>query len=212
MTFTILALDSSRRAIGVAAASCSLAVGASVPALDPRIGAVASQAWTNPGLRGKLLAELTAGTDPARAAAMVERWDSQPELRQVGVLGANGAGGAFTGSGTSPWQGHVVRTGCVVLGNCLAGPEVLEEMLRALGEPAGVDELAAALVAALTAGEAAGGDVRGRQSAVVLAGELSGEAAEYDLRVDDHGDPLAQLKVLVGLRRAARSGLSAPRP
>jgi len=67
-------------------------------------------------------------------------------------------------------------------------------------------------VAALTAGEAAGGDVRGRQSAVVLAGELPGEAAEYDLRVDDHGDPLAQLEVLVGLRRAARSGLSAPRP
>src|SRR5699024_8977154 len=106
MTYTVLALDASRSAIGVATASCSLAVGAAVPGPDPQVGAVASQAWTDESLRERVLAAVRAGGSPAAALQRLEEWDDEVELRQVGVLGIDGRGAAFTGRATTAWRGH----------------------------------------------------------------------------------------------------------
>ena len=213
MTYTVLALDATRSAIGVATASCALAVGAAVPGLDPKVGAVASQAWTNELLRGRVLAAVRSGDSPAAALERLEEWDDEVELRQVGVLGIDGRGSAFTGRATTAWRGHEVDDGVVTLGNVLTGSEVLGAVREALvsSAPAGVDALAAALVGALAAGEAAGGDSRGRQSAAVLVAEVGAELLEYDLRVDDTADPVAELGRLVRLRAQARAKVSAPR-
>lgn len=213
MTYTVLALDTTRAAIGVATASCALAVGAAVPRLDPRVGAVASQAWTNELLRGRLLAAVRSGDSPAAAVERLEEWDDEVELRQVGVLGIDGRGAAFTGRATTAWRGHEVDDGVVALGNVLTGPEVLGAVRESLvsSAPTGVDALAAALVGALAAGEAAGGDCRGRQSAAVLVASVGAEVLEYDLRVDDHADPVGELGRLVELRERVRAKVSAPR-
>ena len=211
MTYTVLALDSTRSAIGVATASCALAVGAAVPALDPAVGAVASQAWTNELLRGRVLAAVRSGDSPTEALSRLPEWDDEVELRQVGVLGVDGRGAAFTGRATTAWRGDLVDDGVVVLGNILTGPEVLGAARDALvsSAPAGVDELATALVDALAAGEAAGGDSRGRQSAAVLVGAVGADVLDYDLRVDDAADPVGELGRLVGLRAAVRAKVSA---
>ncbi|WP_147917204.1 DUF1028 domain-containing protein [Ruania zhangjianzhongii] len=205
MTYTVLALDRDRSAIGVATASCALAVGAVVPALDPRVGAVASQAWTNERLRGLVLGAVHDGDSPAAALDRLGSWDSEVELRQVGVLGVDGRGSAFTGRATTAWRGHEIDDGVVVLGNILTGPEVLGAMRAGLrlnnsAAPVGVDELASALVGALAAGEAAGGDSRGRQSVALLVGAVGAEVLEYDLRVDDAVDPVGELARLVDVR------------
>ncbi|WP_022919652.1 DUF1028 domain-containing protein [Ruania albidiflava] len=205
MTYTVLALDHDRTAIGVATASCALAVGAVVPGLDPRVGAVASQAWTNERLRGLVLGAVRDGDSPAAALDRLGSWDHEVELRQVGVLGVDGRGSAFTGRATTAWRGHEIDDGVVVLGNVLTGPEVLwamREALRVEGSdaPAGASGLAATLVRALAAGEAAGGDSRGRQSAAVLVGAVGADVPEYDLRVDDAVDPVGELGRLVDVR------------
>lgn len=201
MTFTVLALDASRTAIGIATASCSLALGAVVPAIDPRVGVVASQAWTNPELRGMLLRAAAAGGSPATAIAGISAWDDEPGLRQAALLAVDGRGAAHTGADTSAWAGHRVSDGIVVLGNLLAGSHVLDAMQDGFVEHHGADELAVALVRALRAGDVAGGDARGRQSAALLVAPIDG-VVRYDLRVDDHVDPVAELARLVSLRAA----------
>ena len=216
MTYTVLALDRDRTTIGVATASCALAVGAAVPALDPTVGAVASQAWTNERLRGLMLAAVRGGDSPTAAVDRLGSWDDEAELRQVGVLGVDGRGAAVTGRATTAWRGHEVDDGVVVLGNILTGPEVLGAMRAGLrlgssDAPAGASELARALVRALAAGEAAGGDSRGRQSAAVLVAEVGANVLEYDLRVDDAPDPVGELARLVELRAQIRAKVSARR-
>jgi len=213
MTYTVLALDASRSAIGVATASRALAVGASVPGLDPQVGAVASQAWTNQLLRGRVLGAVRDGDSPAAALDRLESWDDEVELRQTGVLGIDGRGSAYTGRAIRAWRGDFVDDGVVALGNVLTGPEVLGAVREALASfaPAGVDSLATALVGALAAGEAAGGDSRGRQSAAILVAEVGAEVLDYDLRVDDAADPVAELGRLVDLRAQVRATVSTPR-
>lgn len=217
MTFTVLARDPRSGLIGAATASRSLAVGNAVLGIRPGVGAVASQAWTNRALRGLLIDELAAGTSAAAAVARVPDWDDSAELRQVAVLPAAGAGAARTGREVTDWAGHVADVDAVVAGNLLTGPDVLTAMLAALegmpeidvDDPAGPARFARTLAAALTAGERAGGDARGRQSAAVLVACADRSAApghgdrgdiRVDLRVDDHTDPLAELIRLVDLR------------
>lgn len=221
MTFTVLARDPVSGLIGAATASRSLAAGNAVLALDPQVGVAATQAWTNRELRVLLLDELRAGTTAADAVALVPTWDAQPELRQVSALPLSGPGAARTGAGTTAWSGHRALANVVVSGNVLAGEAVLEAMLVAFaaddrgrdddddsGDDSAREGRAAAfadrLVTILTAGERAGGDVRGRQSAAVLValmphGESAGRAI-VDLRVDDAPDPLTELARLVALR------------
>ena len=203
MTFSIVARDG--EALGVAVASRFLAVGSIVPETRPAVGAVATQAMARYAYRAELLHALEAGVGATQALADAVAADSGRDDRQVGVVGADGAA-THTGSDCMPWAGG--RTGgdastaYAIQGNILTGPEVVEEMERAWLESGGrpLDER---LLAALLAGDAVGGDSRGRQSAALVAYapragyDHSGILA--DLRVDDHPDAPAELARVHGL-------------
>lgn len=214
MTFTVLARHPQSGLLGAATASRSLAVGNAVPAVRAGVGAVASQAWTNRALRGLLLDATDAGSGAAAAVGRIAEWDAGAPLRQALLLPARGAGAAHTGAETTPWTGHLVLEDAIVAGNLLAGPEVLDAMRDALAPLRGFDadspdaaaRFAAVLVAVLAAGEAAGGDVRGRQSAAVVVAGAAEADPTVDLRVDDHTEPLAALARLVELRAADLRG------
>jgi uncharacterized Ntn-hydrolase superfamily protein len=208
VTFSVLARDPATGELGIAVASCILAVGRAVPAARPGVGVVAVQARSRRGLRTTLLSGLTEGAAPAelvrRAAHAAEDAD-----RQIAVLDAAGRVAAHTGQGSLPVSGHLLGEGCSVQGNVLASAEVLPAMAAAFTAARGA--LADRLVAALAAGQAAGGDLRGRQSAALLV--VAGTAAtdeddgvRVDLRVDDSGDPVAQLSMLRNLQRAYDEG------
>ncbi len=210
MTYTILAALPHHGLLGAATASKSLAVGNSVLGLVPSIGVVASQAWTNRALRGRLLDGLRRGVDPAQLVERVPEWDTQESLRQVAALSVSGRGAARTGAGTTPWAGHRVLPGLVVAGNVLDGPHVLDDMVAEFGAHPVDDDasFAFALVHALRAGERAGGDRRGRQSAAVMVGTIVPDSLyppdlTVDLRVDDHTDPLEELERTLRLWRSA---------
>jgi len=200
MTFTVLARDTRHGLIGAATASRSLAVGASVIAVDPAVGVAASQAWTNRALRGRLLGAMREGRTAAEAVASVPTWDEGHVLRQVAALGWTSPGAARSGDAITPWAGQSTTTDAVFAGNLLTGPEVLEAMSAAWVRSSG--DLAARLIEVLRAGEAAGGDARGRQSAAVLV--ASPADTLLDLRVDDHEDPLVELGRLHRLSAAPR--------
>ncbi|MBN9212640.1 MAG: hypothetical protein BGO45_04405 [Microbacterium sp. 71-36] len=196
MTFTVLARDPRDGLIGAATASRSLAVGAGVLAVAPGVGVVASQAWTNRALRGRLLTAMGEGRSAADAVASTPDWDDGHNLRQVAALGWSGAGAARSGADITAWAGERTTSNAVFVGNLLAGPDVLAAMVAAWG--AGDGDLADRLLAVLSAGEDAGGDARGRQSAALVI--ASRDDVVLDLRVDDHADPLQEL---ARLRRLA---------
>jgi uncharacterized Ntn-hydrolase superfamily protein len=209
MTFTVLARDVRSGLIGAATASRSLAVGNAVLGIRAGVGAVASQAWTNRSLRGRLLGELAAGVSASDAVASVPHWDDRAELRQVAALPVAGPGAARSGRDITDWAGDLVRGDVVAAGNLLTGADVLDAVVGSIQGMPPIDPdrpdaaalFAQALVTALLAGERRGGDARGRQSAAVLvASVLPGGDARVDLRVDDHVDPLAELARLVALR------------
>ena len=224
MTFTVLARDERAGLIGAATASKSLAVGNAVIMVRPGVGAVASQAWTNRSLRGRLLDALASGDGAEVAVSRIGGWDAEPGLRQAALLTVAGDGAAHTGGATSAWSGHRIGADVVVAGNLLTGPEVLSAMHRAFDDgrapaatsgPVDLDPTAFAdrLVDALQAGEMAGGDRRGRQSAAVVVATLDAVGTAWlDLRVDDHADPIAELRRLIEVRAAdVRADLSARR-
>jgi uncharacterized Ntn-hydrolase superfamily protein len=208
MTFSVLGRDAATGELGIAVSSCILAVGRAVPTARPGVGVVAVQARSRRGLGASLLAGLAEGTAPdvlvRRAAHAAE--DAE---RQIAVLDVSGAVAADTGRGSFPVCGHLVGDGFSVQGNMLAGDDVLPAMAQAFATADG--DLAGRLLAALTAGQDAGGDLRGRQSAALLV--VGGEPASdeddgvrTDLRVDDSGDPVAQLRMLRNLQRAYDEG------
>jgi uncharacterized Ntn-hydrolase superfamily protein len=197
MTFSIVARQG--EAYGVAVASKFLAVGAVVPGARLGTGAVATQSYARVAYLGELLARLGAGEDAASALEEATALDEGRQTRQVGVVGVASAA-TFTGTECNPWAGGVARddgdTAYAIQGNILTGPEVVAAMEEAWHASSG-QGLARRLLAALVAGDAAGGDSRGRQSAAMYAVEpgtgydASGVLA--DLRVDDHADPVPEL-------------------
>ncbi|WP_324651236.1 DUF1028 domain-containing protein [Georgenia sp. H159] len=201
MTFSIVARSGD--ALGVATATRSLAVGAVVPAAAPATGALATQARTNRGFRSSGLRLMRDGVAPRDVLAALEREDVGFDQRQVALVDASGRGAVWTGPECLPWAGGWSRDGVAVAGNLLVGREVLEAMDAAFAaEPDA--PLSRRLLAALTAGDGAGGDRRGRQSAalVVVAGADDGAwppTTRVDLRVDDHPDPVGELARLVAL-------------
>jgi uncharacterized Ntn-hydrolase superfamily protein len=208
MTFSVLGRDAATGDLGIAVSSCILAVGRAVPTARPGVGVVAVQARSRRGLGNSLLAGLADGSAPdvlvRRAAHAAE--DAE---RQIAVLDASGAVAADTGPGSFPVCGHLVGDGFSVQGNMLAGEDVLPAMAEAFTTSPG--DLPDRLLAALTAGQDAGGDLRGRQSAalLVVGGEPAGDeddGVRMDLRVDDSGDPVAQLRMLRNLQRAYDEG------
>ena len=170
------------------------------------VGAVATQAAGVAAYGPRVLEELARGAEPDEALRRVLADDEGRETRQLGAVTADGRAASFTGGECLAWAGHRVGAGFAVQGNILAGEAVVEEMTRAFEETVG--PLVERLVAALEAGQAAGGDSRGQQSAAVVV-ERTGAAAESrdgldricDLRVEDDPEPIAELRRLVGIWR-----------
>ncbi len=191
MTWSIVARDPATGQIGVAVSTCAFAVGARVPHIETGTGAIATQAFVNPfyGLRGLEL--LRAGADAAAAIDILTRADAGRGQRQVHMMDRAGGLAAYTGADCVPWCGHLIRDTFSVAGNMLAGPAVIEETARVFAEQARLP-FARRMIVALQAGEAAGGDKRGKQSAAIRIHD-SEEYSLFDLRVDDHADPLAEL-------------------
>jgi uncharacterized Ntn-hydrolase superfamily protein len=204
MTYSIVGRSADGLVHGVAVASKFLGAGGLVPAAAARVGALATQADVNCAYRPQGLALLATGVTAADTLAGLIAADPGRSVRQLGVVGRDGPGATFTGADCHPWAGGVAGDGYAIQGNILTGPEVVEAM-RAAWLAAGDDPpLARRLLAALRAGDGAGGDWRGRQSAALLvvsknAGYGGTSDVLADLRVDDHADPVSELGRLVDL-------------
>src|SRR5438874_7495218 len=201
MTFSIIAHDVATGQVGIAVASKTLATGARVPHIRTGVGAIASQARANHYYGPRGLALLAAGASAADTVRLLVAADEDQDIRQVHVMDRLGRFAAHTGAECLEWCGHLVKERYSVAGNILAGPGVLEAMATAY-EAAGQAPLAQKLVAAMKAGEQAGGDKRGKQSAGLLIHGIS-DWALLDIRVDDHADPLSELERLEQLGRSA---------
>ncbi|WP_213456402.1 DUF1028 domain-containing protein [Rhizomonospora bruguierae] len=204
MTFSIVARGADGRALGVAVASKFLAVGAAVPAAEAGVGAIATQAFANLAYQPQALALLRTGVPPADVVAGLVAADVGRGHRQVGVVGPTGDGATFTGPQCHDWAGGVTGDGYAIQGNILAGEGVIRAMEAAWLESTGEPRLAHRLLAALAAGDEAGGDRRGRQSAALYVVEKDkgyGGTSDVavDLRVDDHPRPVAELSRLLDL-------------
>ncbi|MER7005103.1 DUF1028 domain-containing protein [Dactylosporangium sp. NPDC000555] len=203
MTFSIVGRSADGQSIGVAVASKFLAVGAAVPAAEADVGALATQAFANLAYRAQGLAMLRTGTAAADVIAGLTAADPGRATRQLGVVGPAGDGATYTGGECFAWAGGVAGDGYAIQGNILAGPAVVAEMERAWLAAPGLT-LARRLHGALAAGDAAGGDSRGRQSAALFvvrrgAGYSGLSDVEVDLRVDDDPDPVTRMGGLIGL-------------
>jgi uncharacterized Ntn-hydrolase superfamily protein len=199
VTFSIIAYDEKTGQVGVAVASKSFATGARVPFIRTGVGAIASQARVNHLYGPRGLALLAAGASAADTVRLLIAADEDQDIRQLHVMDRMGRFAAHTGAECLEWCGHLVMPGFSLAGNILAGANVLEAMAAAY-EAAPELSLARRLIASLKAGEQAGGDKRGRQSASLLV-HGDKEWSLIDIRVDDHADPFAELE---RLEQAAR--------
>ncbi|CAM3917297.1 DUF1028 domain-containing protein [Deinococcus frigens] len=201
MTFSIVGRDAATGDIGVAVASKFLAVGALVPFVRAGVGAVATQSYVNPNFGPDGLRLLAEGLSPQAVSAHFQAEDSGIAQRQFGIVAANGQSVTFSGPGCHDWAGGRAEQDVAIQGNILTGPEVVEAMHAAWNAAAG-QPLPRRLLAALRAGDEAGGDKRGRQSAALLCagpgrgyGGLTGDWV--NLRADDHAEPCAELQRLL---------------
>lgn len=204
MTFSIVARSADGAQLGVAVASKFLAVGAAVPAARTGVGALATQSYANLAYRPQGLALLASGTSAASTVAGLTAADDLRESRQLGVVAATGDGATFTGAQCNAWAGGRAGDGYAIQGNILVGPEVVEAMEQAWSASDPTAPLAHRLLAALAAGDSAGGDRRGRQSAALYVvspggGYGGGSDVLVDIRTDDHTDPLPELARLLDL-------------
>lgn len=195
MTWSIVAHDPATGLIGIGVSTCAFAVGSRVPFVAHGVGAVATQAFVNPfyGLRGMEL--LRAGAGASDVVRILTEADAGRGQRQVHVMDRAHRFAAYTGADCVPWAGHLIRDSFSVAGNMLAGPQVIEDTARAFAEAA-ARPFAERFLAGLRAGQAVGGDKRGKQSAALLIHDAE-EYALYDLRVDDHPEPIEELARLL---------------
>jgi uncharacterized Ntn-hydrolase superfamily protein len=204
MTFSIVARNPQNGDLGIAVQSKFLAVGAAVPWARAGVGAIATQAWANLSYGPQGLERLAAGATAQEVVDALTAADEGRALRQVGIVDAQGRAASYTGAECTEWAGHVVGEGFACQGNILVSKTTIQAMAEAFQEATG--ELAERLVAALAAGQAAGGDRRGRQSAALLVVRAGGSYGGYndryiDLRVDDHPHPIEELAKLLRLHR-----------
>jgi uncharacterized Ntn-hydrolase superfamily protein len=202
MTFSIVARDPETGALGAAVASKFFAVGAICTYVEGGIGALSTQALVNPMYGPNGMARLRAGEAPQAIVDALTGPDPGREQRQFHIIDAQGRIAQHTGPNCVTWAGHVHGADVSAAGNMLAGPGVVEAMVEGFSRATG--GLAERLIAALEAGEAAGGDKRGRQSAAVKVC-VADPYPDLDIRADDHPDPLAELRRLhrVSLERYA---------
>ncbi len=202
-TFSIVACDVKAREWGVAVQSKFLAVGSVVPWAEANVGAIATQAYANTSYGPRGLAMLRLGFSAEETLKKLLETDEGREHRQVGIVDAQGRAAAFTGKECYPWAGHIVGENFAAQGNILVSQKTVEAMAEAFERARG--PLWRKLVEALRAGQRAGGDRRGQQSAAILVVKEKGGYGEFtdrmiDLRVDDHPQPIEELARLLDLR------------
>src|SRR5512142_1447878 len=203
-TFSIVAYDPKTQDLGIAVESKFLSVGAVVPWAAAGIGAIATQSWANTSYGPRGLRLLKRGLTPKEVARQLVSGDKQATQRQFGIVDAKGRAFTYTGGGCYEWAGGIARRNFAAQGNILAGPQVVDALVETFEMARGT--LAERLVAALAAGQAAGGDRRGQDSAALLVvrekGGYGGFNDRYiDLRVDDHPHPIDELRRILELHR-----------
>jgi uncharacterized Ntn-hydrolase superfamily protein len=204
MTFSIVAYDPEDKAWGVAVASKFPAVGAVVPFVKAEAGAVATQSFANTSYGPRGLEMMAKGLSAEQTLQKLLENDPDRELRQVGLVDELGRAATFTGSGCFTWAGGLTGKGYACQGNILAGEQVVKALEQGFLEAKG--DLPARLHAALLAGDRAGGDRRGRQSAAIYVVKAGAGYAGFndrwmDYRVDDHIDPVPRLGELIEMHR-----------
>lgn len=204
MTFSIVAFDPTNGDLGVAVQSKFPNVGVSIPFAKAGVGAVATQCYCNTSYGPRGLALLENGASPEQAVAILTGTDAQRDYRQVGIIDAQGRAASFTGAHCFDWAGSLQGACCAAQGNTLAGPSVVEGMVRTFEITSG--PLAVRLMAALQAGQANGGDRRGQQSAALKVVRVGGGYGGFDDRyvdisVYDHPTPIAELERLYAIHR-----------
>ncbi|WP_027284307.1 DUF1028 domain-containing protein [Rubritepida flocculans] len=202
MTWSLIVHDPQTQGFGLAITTCNLAVGASCPFLRRGVGAVSTQSITNRYLGPAVLDGMARGLHPAAAIEGALAGDEGKGLRQVHAVDVHGRSAVWTGANCVPWAGGITGQGWSVAGNMLASEAVVADTMAAF---LARDELPLPerLLAALEAGEAAGGDRRGRQSAALYI-ITTEDFPDLDLRVDDHREPLKELARLLRLWRVQR--------
>jgi uncharacterized Ntn-hydrolase superfamily protein len=202
VTASIVARDPGTGELGVAVFTAWPAVGGVVPFAQPGVGAVATQSFVEISFGPRALEMLAKGAGAARAVDQLIASDPKPAVRQLGVMAADGESAGFTGDGCVPYAGETTGADCRCQANMMASEGVPEAMAEAFETAEG--ELALRLLASLEAGEAAGGDARGRISAAILVVPADGEPwrRSVDIHVDYDEDPLAQLSRALRFHRA----------
>ena len=203
-TFSIVAWDPENGDLGAAVQSRSFAVGAVVPWAEAEVGAIATQALANPSFGPKGLTLLKQGLSASEALERLIQEDSGRDERQVGIIDAKGRTAVYTGAKCIPWAGSVEGNYYAAQGNLLVREEVVQAMGSTFEETSG--DLAEKLMAALEAGQKAGGDSRGQQAAALLVMRKGGGRGGFndryiDLRVDDHKEPIRELRRLLRIHR-----------
>ena len=204
MTFSIVARSADGESWGVAVASKFLAVGSAVPAAVAGVGAIATQADANVAYKGQALAHLDDGATAEVALQRLLEEDEGRDHRQVGIVDVDGNAASHTGSACLDWAGSRTGPGYAIQGNILTGSDVVDAVEAAWLASPEAAPLAHRLLEALAAGDEAGGDSRGRQSAALLvvkdgAGYGGLDDIAVDLRVDDHAAPITELARLLEL-------------
>jgi len=203
-TFSIVAYDPDTQELGVAVQSKFIAVGSVVPWAKAGVGAIATQSYANTTYGPKALALLAEGAEPEAVMKKITEDDRRVAIRQVGIVDAKGRSATFTGEKCSAWAGGLKGENFACQGNILAGEDVVKNMAKSFRESKG--DLGERLIAALQAGQDAGGDSRGMQSAALLIVHEGWGYGGYndryrDLRVDDHAEPIKELKRVYDLHR-----------
>jgi uncharacterized Ntn-hydrolase superfamily protein len=198
MTWSILVRDAATGELGAAVATRFFAVGALCIHVEGGVGALATQALINPMYGVDGMPMLRAGQAPEAVAQALLAGDAGRDQRQLHILDAKGRMAQYSGPGCVGWFGHVAGQDVSVAGNMLAGPDVVARTLEAWTGAAG--SIAERLLMALEAGEAAGGDKRGKQSAALKIASRD-PYTDLDIRTDDHPDPLAELRRLLAVSR-----------
>ncbi|MBI0434189.1 DUF1028 domain-containing protein [Roseomonas sp. KE0001] len=203
MTWSIVAHDAESGAFAVAVTTCAFAVGASCPHVRAGVGAVSTQSFTNRYLAPAVLDGLARGLTPSAAIEGALVGDDGKALRQIHAVDRHGRAAAWTGQSCVEWAGSQQGQGFSVAGNMLANPAVVGETAATFRSGTGL-QLPERLMLALDAGQAAGGDRRGRQSAAMKL-ITTEDFPDLDLRVDDHPEPLTELRRLLGIWRRERA-------
>jgi uncharacterized Ntn-hydrolase superfamily protein len=198
-TFSIVAHCSQTGQLGIAISTAIPGVGGICPFIRANIGAVSTQSWVNPYLAFDILDTLKSGATASSAMEQVIAADEDREQRQLGVVDASGKAISWTGAECTPWAGQIVQSGIAIQGNMLVGENTLIAMETSFSQSE--EDLSERLMCALESGQAAGGDMRGKQSAALKV-YASEDYPLMDLRVDEHTEPVTELRRVLTVARA----------